>query len=92
VFVISSVIGDHFRVVAQGLPTGYAIGEVRQNGVRMPHNELVLNGVETAQKLECVLAPATASIQVSVSDGAKAAGARLVLLPEGFDPADPADP
>jgi hypothetical protein len=89
-FEIQGVMDGTYKVYAMRLPSGLALGEVRYNGSRQPRGLITLNRGALDQKLELVLYPATASIQVSVADGTRPAkDAQVVLLAEDYDQEDP---
>lgn len=89
-FEIQGVMDGTYKVYAMRLPSGLALGEVRYNGSRQPRGLITLNRGALDQKLELVLYPATASIQVSVTDGTRPAkDAQVVLLAEDYDQEDP---
>ncbi len=89
-FVFQGVMEGTYKVYASRLPAGLAVGAVRYNGSRQPRGLMTLNRSALDQKLELVLYPATASIQVSVMEGTRPAkDAQVALLAEDYDQEDP---
>jgi len=89
-FEIQGVMDGTYKVYATRLPAGLALGEARYNGSRQPRGLITLNRGALEQKLELVLYPATASIQVSVMEGTRPAkDAQVALLAEDYDQEDP---
>lgn len=89
VFTLPAVFEGQYQVFMGGLP-GVGVSEVRYNGHRSGRSTFSYQPGAPEQHLELVLAPATASLQVRIEDGAKSAGWELALLMEPLDsPDDP---
>jgi hypothetical protein len=88
-FVLRGLTDGRYKVEGLRAPDGFKVGEVLYNGTHARGGVFAFEPGALDQKLELVLHPATATIQISVEGGTQAAGARLVLLPEERDGDDP---
>jgi hypothetical protein len=90
VFTLPAVFEGSYLIFMSGLPSGIGVSEMRYYGHRSGRNTFTFQPEAPEQHLELVLAPATASLQVRVEDGAKSAGWELALLSEPPDSVDAA--
>ncbi len=85
-FAIQGVIADTYRVVVSNPPSGYKISEVRYNGTLCPHAVVTVDAAANAHELDVTLAPANASIAVTVTDGSRPVpGAIVLLVPDAVE-------
>jgi len=81
-FSIEGIFPDKYHVRVLGAPAGYAVAKVFYNRAEVRHG-LLSFGEAGEHKLKVLLAPADASVQVSVTDGIRpAVGATVVLVRE----------
>ncbi|MCP5120302.1 MAG: carboxypeptidase regulatory-like domain-containing protein, partial [bacterium] len=84
--VIKAVHPMSYLVTARKPPAGYKISDVRYNGSVAHHNLVAVNPEARVHRLEIMLAAASGSVAVTVTDGLRpAAGATVILAPDSVD-------
>jgi hypothetical protein len=81
-FTLPGVLEGSYVVNLIGLRSGLALNEVHYNGARAGSHSFTFQPGAPSHRLELILAPATASLQVRIEDGVKSAGWEVVLLRE----------
>ncbi|WP_321476219.1 carboxypeptidase-like regulatory domain-containing protein [uncultured Paludibaculum sp.] len=85
-FPMAPTMPGRYDVEVNGLPPGLAVAGIRWNGVPVADRRISVDGAAPRAQLELILTAALATLQVTFKDGAKNAGAWVVLVPEATPP------